>query len=80
MAKKKYTKKKKNVSSNLSDDNSAKAGITTSHGSTVRGRPQSGGNYTNGHIIHSISPPGTGHQAPGSHHQSPVTGHPGIGR
>ena len=77
MTKKRLAKKKKIVNLDLSND-----GITTQHGSTAGGRPQSGGIYTDGHIIQSISPPGTGHQSPGNRHQSsspgtgqPVTGH-----
>ena len=94
MVKKKYAKKKKNVSSDLSNDNSRKDGITTLHGSTAGVGPPSGGIYTNGHNIHSVSPPGTGYQSPGTRqssspvthhrapvtiHKSPVTGHPGTG-
>ena len=45
------------------------------------GRSQSGGIYTDGHITHSISPPGTGHQSSGTRRQSssPGTGQPLTG-
>ena len=74
MTKKRYAKKKKNATLDLSDDNSTKDGITTLHCSTDGGRPQSGGIYMDGHIIQSMS---TRHQSPVTGHQSssPVTSH-----
>ena len=70
MTKKRLAKKKKIVDSDLADDSSTEDWMITPHGSIAGVRPQSGGIYTDGHIIQSISPPGTGHQSQSTSHRS----------
>ena len=56
------SKKKKEFSSDLSEDISLKDnGITAPHGFTAGGRPRYGGGSKNWHTIQSVIPPGTGH-------------------
>ena len=57
MSRKRLARKKKVV-------HSTRDGITTPHGSTAGGRAHIGDIYTDEHVIHSLSPPVTGHQAP----------------
>ena len=73
-------KNKNNVNSELSEDIASKDNrITTPNGFTGGGRPHNGGGSKNGQIIHSVSPPVTGHQSPGSQlHQSLSTSHKSL--
>ena len=71
--KKKLTKKKKVVHSDVADDNTFLYGSTTPQGFTAMGKTHLGGNYSS---TQSTSPPGTGHQAPVNFTRHRSTRHP----